>query len=293
MWTKALKISDNGGGTGLLDIGLNYGDQFGSSVSYSNNVIVVGASGENAGGQGRGAVYVFEKDSSGVWTKALKISDNGVGTGLLDVSLNNGDYFGSSISYLDDTLVVGADGVSGGGGIWKGAVYIANSPLNTDTGKNTNPVFTFGSEDKNVSLDFRKDETNNYEPSIHFDVESDVKTDTTADVGLYIPTAYKSWNHVVIINRGGGVADIYRNNEFVGRKKINDFPGLLSGFIGRNSTDISNASIKELVVTKEELTDEQITSLYNHGIGIKNIQNNSLFCDLSDFDISAGGIELF
>ena len=56
---------------------------------------------------------------------------------------------------------------------------------------------------------------------------------------------------------------------------------------------ISNASIKELVVTKEELTDEQITSLYNHGIGIKNIQNNSLFCDLSDFDISAGGIELF
>ena len=131
------------------------------------------------------------------------------------------------------------------------------------------------------------------QPSIHFDVESDVKTDTTADVGLYIPTAYKSWNHVVIINRGGGVADIYRNNEFVGRKKINDFPGLLSGFIGRNSTDISNASIKELVVTKEELTDEQITSLYNHGIGIKNIQNNSLFCDLSDFDISAGGIELF
>ena len=63
------------------------------------------------------------------------------------------------------------------------------------------------------------------QPSIYFDVESDVKTDTTVDVGLYIPTAGKSWNHVVIINRGGGVADIYRNNEFVGRKKINDFPG--------------------------------------------------------------------
>ena len=112
---------------------------------------------------------------------------------------------------------------------------IIDLPLPFSLNKKANPVFTFGSEDKNVSLDFRADATNNVEPSIYFDVESDVKTDTTVDVGLYIPTAGKSWNHVVIVNRGGGVADIYRNNEFVGRKKINDFPGLLSGFIGRNS----------------------------------------------------------
>ena len=49
-----------------------------------------------------------------------------------------------------------------------GQWYIANLPLNTDTEKNTNPVFTFGSEDKNVALDFRADATNNDEPSIHF-----------------------------------------------------------------------------------------------------------------------------
>ena len=202
VWTKTLKISDNGGGAGLLDIGLNDSDQFGFSVSYLNSKLIVGATGDDDGGTNKGAVYVFEKDSSGDWSQTLKISDNSGGTGLLDVNLNNGDYFGSSISYLDDTLVVGADGVGSSGGVWKGAVYIANLPLNTDTEKNTNPVFTFGSEDKNVALDFRADATNNDEPSIHFDVASNVKTDTTVDVGLYIPTAAKSWNHIVIVNRG-------------------------------------------------------------------------------------------
>ena len=109
-----------------------------------------------------------------------------------------------------------------------------------------------------------------------------MKTDTTVDVGLYIPTAAKSWNHIVIVNRGGGVVDIYRNNEFVGKKKTNDFPGLLSGFIGKNSTAVLNASIKELVVTKEELTDEQITSLYNHGLGVRIIKSTSIICDFTE-----------
>ena len=279
VWTKTLKISDNGGGAGLLDIGLNDSDQFGFSVSYLDDTLVVGAIGD--GGSGRGAVYVFEKDSSGDWSQTLKISDNSGGTGLLDVNLNNGDYFGSSISYLDDTLVVGADGVGSSGGIWKGAVYIANLPLNTDTEKNTNPVFTFGSEDKNVALDFRADATNNDEPSIHFDVASDVKTDTTVDVGLYIPTAYKSWNHIVIVNRGGE-ADIYRNNEFVGRKKINDFPGTLSGALGRSGLNVADkVSLRELIITKEELTNEQILSLYNQGEGINLIENESPLCDIA------------
>ena len=291
-WSKTFKISDNEGGIGKLDVNLDTNDDFGSSLSYSDEKLFVGAPRDDDGGTNKGAVYVFEKDSSGVWSQTLKISDNGGGTRLIDVNLSGNDIFGSSVSYLDETLVVGLAGYSKTvfyngvmyGGYYNGAIYIANLPLplNTDTEKNTNPVFTFGSEDKNVALDFRADATNNYEPSIHFDVASDVKTDTTVDVGLYIPTAAKSWNHIVIVNRGGGVVDIYRNNEFVGRKKINDFPGLLSGFIGRNSADISNASIKELVVTKEELTDEQITSLYNHGLGVRNIENTSVICGFTE-----------
>ena len=279
VWSKTLKISDNGGGAGLLDIDLDSNEIFGRSISYSDDRLIVGAWSDD-GGKSRGGVYIFEKDSNGVWSQTLKISDNGGGDGLLDIDIDYNSSFGDSVSYSDDTLVVSAF-ADDDGGINRGAVYIIDLPLPFSLNKKANPVFTFGSEDKNVSLDFRADATNNDEPSIHFDVASDVKTDTTVDVGLYIPTAYKSWNHIVIVNRGGE-ADIYRNNEFVGRKKINDFPGLLSGFIGRNSADISNASIKELVVTKEELTDEQITSLYNHGLGVRNIENTSVICGFTE-----------
>ena len=38
---------------------------------------------DDDGGEERGAVYMFEKDSNGVWSKTLKISDNGGGTGKL------------------------------------------------------------------------------------------------------------------------------------------------------------------------------------------------------------------
>ena len=77
----------------MLDINLAQGDRFGSSVSYSNNTLVVGASGENAGGQDRGAVYIFEKDSNDEWSQTLKISDSGTGSGKLDVNLNNASEF--------------------------------------------------------------------------------------------------------------------------------------------------------------------------------------------------------
>ena len=132
LWTKQedgieklniiLKISDNEGGDELLDINLAQGDRFGSSVSHSDNTLVVGASGENAGGQDRGAVYIFEKDSNDEWSQTLKISDSGTGAGKLDVNLNNASEFGSSVSYSDDTLVVGSEGSYGGD--LKGAVYV-------------------------------------------------------------------------------------------------------------------------------------------------------------------------
>ena len=161
VWSKTLKISENGGGTGKLNIDLDSGDRFGRGVSYLGNTLFVGAHSDGDGGSGRGAVYVFEKDSSGVWSQTLKISDNEGGANQLNIDLENGDRFGASVSYSDGILVVGATGYYTSVNN-KGSVYIANLPLplNTDTEKNTNPVFTFGSEDKNVALDFREDATN-------------------------------------------------------------------------------------------------------------------------------------
>ena len=123
MWSKTLKISDNNGADGLLNIGLNTDDNFGSSVSYLDNTLVVGAVGDSGGGYLRGAVYIFEK-TNGVWSKTLKISDNGGGGGKLNVDLDNWDAFGISVSYSDDTLVVGAVGDDDGGTRQRSSIYL-------------------------------------------------------------------------------------------------------------------------------------------------------------------------
>ena len=60
-------------------------------------------------------LYIFSlKDSSGVWSKTLKISDNGEVLPLLDIDLDSNEIFGRSISYSDDRLIVGAWSDDGG-----------------------------------------------------------------------------------------------------------------------------------------------------------------------------------
>ena len=121
--SQTFKISNNGGGDGLLNVYLDSNDQFGVSTSYSDNTLAVGAQGDDNGGPGKGAVYIFEKDSSGEWEQTLKISDHGDGAEKLDINLDPNDNFGRSVLYLDNQLFVGAHG-DGGGGTNKGAVYI-------------------------------------------------------------------------------------------------------------------------------------------------------------------------
>lgn len=43
--------------------------QFGQSVSISDNLAIVGATGEGSGGAYSGAAYIFERDVSGAWTQ--------------------------------------------------------------------------------------------------------------------------------------------------------------------------------------------------------------------------------
>ena len=82
-------------------------DQFGRSVSISANTIIVGAQSEDHDVNGlnymysSGSVYVFELDSSGIWSQTQKI-----------VASDRASYasFGWSVSIFNHTIVVGAQG---------------------------------------------------------------------------------------------------------------------------------------------------------------------------------------
>ena len=122
-WSQSLKISDNSGGTGELDIPLSAYDLFGNGVTLSGDGTLLAASayGQNSY---KGAVYLFEK-SGGTWSQSLKISDNNGGAGELDVPLTASDYFGKGVALSADgtLLAVGTYG-DGDGAENSGAVYI-------------------------------------------------------------------------------------------------------------------------------------------------------------------------
>ena len=124
-WSQTLKISDNNGGSGELDVPLSggtFGDSFGKSVVTSSDgtILAVGATGDSSR---KGAVYLFEK-SNGVWSQTLKIFDKvgTAGTGELDITLSTLDLFGNATTISEDgtLLAVGANGTDS----YKGAVYI-------------------------------------------------------------------------------------------------------------------------------------------------------------------------
>ncbi len=128
-WTKTLKISDNNGGTELLDINLDNSDAFGTTVSLSadGTLLAVGADSDDDGGGGnKGAVYLFEKTSTG-WAKTLKISDNANTAGLLDINLDTGDRFGSAAALSADGTALAVGAIyddDGGRNADRGAVYL-------------------------------------------------------------------------------------------------------------------------------------------------------------------------
>lgn len=103
VWTQAAKLIPADGG------GLHI---FGWSVAVGRSCVLVGA--PNADGRERetGAVYVFEKDSSGAWSQRAKLMAS-------DGSL--GDSFGASVAVDDDNAVIGSVGVEPGSA---GAGYV-------------------------------------------------------------------------------------------------------------------------------------------------------------------------
>src|SRR5713101_3108849 len=105
-WTQGQKLTPSNGVTG---------DLFGSSVALSNDTAFVGARGDSSQGTFfAGAVYVFTRDTNGLWSQTQKLTASD-GTA--------GDLFGCSIDLRGDTALIGAHGIENSNGS-PGAAYI-------------------------------------------------------------------------------------------------------------------------------------------------------------------------
>jgi parallel beta-helix repeat protein len=89
-------------------------DMFGHSVSMSEDTLVVGAPGNDDGGNSSGSAYVFIK-SGDTWTELAKLTASDAATE---------DKFGYSVSISGDTIVVGARNDDGE----KGSAYVFVRP---------------------------------------------------------------------------------------------------------------------------------------------------------------------
>jgi hypothetical protein len=92
-------------------------DQFGYSVSISEDYAIVGAYAEDEGGTNAGAAYIYKRDpSTGVWGSEQKITAS---------DRQQDDIFGASVSITGDYAIVGAWGEDAGASDTKeGAAYI-------------------------------------------------------------------------------------------------------------------------------------------------------------------------
>jgi len=88
-------------------------DQFGYSVAVSGDTAVIGAYGEDTGGSGAGAAYVFTR-SGGAWVEQAK---------LMASDAQSSDLFGRSVAVSGDTAVIGAHRETTGGSN-AGAAYV-------------------------------------------------------------------------------------------------------------------------------------------------------------------------
>jgi hypothetical protein len=91
-------------------------DRFGSSVAISGDAVVVGVPYEDGAGNGRGAAYVYTRNTGGTdsWGEVIKLTAS-------DAADDDG--FGWSVAISGDTVIVGAPGEDGAG-TDRGAAYV-------------------------------------------------------------------------------------------------------------------------------------------------------------------------
>jgi len=90
-WTEQQKLLASDGAAS---------DYFGTSVSISGDIAIVGANGDDDNSSNSGSVYVFVRDTAGVWTEQKLLASDGAAS----------DGFGGSVSISGDTAIVGASG---------------------------------------------------------------------------------------------------------------------------------------------------------------------------------------
>ncbi len=90
------------------------GDTFGNSVSIYSDTIVVGANFEDEADSNAGAIYIYERGSTGFWTEQQKIIE----------STNSNSQLGISVSIYKDIIVAGAPNKSNSPLTSDGSVYV-------------------------------------------------------------------------------------------------------------------------------------------------------------------------
>ena len=98
-------------------------DMFGNAAAIEGDTAVVGVPGDDDNGSGSGSVFVFTRDSDGVWSEAAQL----VATGA-----EGGDNFGTSVALDGDTIVVGASLDDNDEGNVAGSVYVFSRDSNGD-----------------------------------------------------------------------------------------------------------------------------------------------------------------
>jgi hypothetical protein len=89
-------------------------DAFGGWVAVEGDLAIVGAPGEDSGGEDAGAVYVFERNAEGEWREVAKLQSS---------DIEAGDLFGAAVAISGDWLVVTSD-YEDTGGEDAGAAYV-------------------------------------------------------------------------------------------------------------------------------------------------------------------------
>lgn len=102
------------GGAKILAPDAEGSDNFGRSVAIDGSYAIVGAEGEDQGGSGAGAAYVFYRDVTDVWD---------AGTKIVAPDAQSSDQFGLSVAISGDAVIVGARGEDQGG-TDAGAAYL-------------------------------------------------------------------------------------------------------------------------------------------------------------------------
>ena len=172
-WTLLNRFSKNPAGAQQFSLSLSDGDDFGSSISFSRDLLAVGAKGDNGSGSRQGAVYVFRHNAQAnsfrsTFSKIYDRSNNNVRN---NVDLSDNDAFGSSVLLKSGLLLVGSPGDNDGGAN-QGAVHIFEQDGSRWIYLHTISEATAGETQTNFDLD----------PNDHFG-QSLAGFDTTVAIG--------------------------------------------------------------------------------------------------------------